>query len=80
MAPNGLDERRRPRIILEFLAQAAHENVHRAIEGFPIEAAGFFENALTCEHATTVPQQQCQEFHFGCGKIEFAALKRGHAG
>src|SRR5574341_481440 len=58
--PHGLNERGVFRIIAQFVAQAAHRNVHRTIECIPVYSSQLIEYLVAVQYLSTVSDQQCQ--------------------
>src|SRR5262245_46328255 len=58
---HGLDEGGMPRVVAELLAQPGDEDVDRAVEGLPVQAARGFQDPVAPEHAPAMAHEQGEQ-------------------
>src|SRR5215210_1014933 len=78
--PHGQDEGGPPGVVAELLAQAADQDVDRAVVRLPIDAARLVEDAVAAQHTAPVPHQEPEQLELRGGQGERAPVEAGGAG
>src|SRR5918996_5707934 len=67
----GADERRMPRVVAKFLADATDQHVNRSIVRIPVDTARLVHDPVASQNTTSVPHQQAEQ-------LEFRRCQRDH--